>query len=135
MHHIEDANGWPVNHPGESGMDLERLRGQWRAVRIEKGGTPVPDKIAAIVRYIFDGDRVTLLEGDQKAGEGVIRLDPSADPRAFDFEATGGPQVGARAEGIYLVEGDALTMCMGERRPSRFTGEGEAALVELTRIG
>lgn len=122
-----------VSAPADSVLDL--LQGAWRAVRIETGGRPAPEDLAAIVRYIFDGDRVTLMEGDQKAGEGVIRLDPAAEPKTFDFTATGGPQVGATALGIYRVEGDALTMCMGVERPPGFTGAGEAALVELTRIG
>ena len=115
-------------------MDLDRLHGTWRAVRIEKGGTPVPADLAGTVRYIFDGERVTLMEGDVRAGAGVIRLDPAADPKAFDFTATEGPQKGATARGIYRVEGDALTMCLGDVRPSEFTGATEAALVELTRV-
>ncbi len=62
-------------------MDLDLLQGAWRAFRIEKGGSPVPEELAASVRYIFDADRVTLMEGDQVAGEGIIRLDPAAEPR------------------------------------------------------
>lgn len=116
-------------------MDLDLLQGAWRATRIEKGGSPVPVEVAATVRYIFDGDRVWLMEGDQGAGEGTIRLDPSAEPKAFDFTATAGPQQGMTALGIYRVEGDRLTMCLGDVRPSHFTGAGDAALIELTRIG
>jgi len=116
-------------------MDLDRLQGAWRAVRIEKGGSPVPDEVAATVRYIFDDDRVILMEGDQKTGEGVITLEPAADPRAFDFTATEGPQKGTTVLGIYRLEGDSLTMCLGNERPPQFTGAGEATLVELTRIG
>jgi uncharacterized protein (TIGR03067 family) len=115
-------------------MDLDRLQGTWRVVRIEKSGTPVPAELAGTVRYIFDGERVTLMEGVAKAGAGVIRLDPAADPKTFDFTATEGPQNGAAALGIYRVEGDTLMMCLGDERPSEFTGATEAALVELTRI-
>ena len=115
-------------------MDLDRRQGTWRAVRIEKGGIPVPADLAGTVRYLFDGERVTLMEGDVRSGAGIICLDPMADPRSFDFTATEGPQDGATARGIYRVEGDALTMCLGDERPSRFTGATEAALVELTRI-
>src|SRR3954447_7098407 len=92
--------------PGVMDLDLERLQGAWRAVRIEKGGNPVPEDLAATVRYIFDDDRVILMEGDRRAGEGVIRLDPASDPRAFDFTATEGPQAGTVALGIYRIEGD-----------------------------
>jgi len=74
------------------------------------------------------------MEGDVRAGAGIIRLDPAADPKAFDLTATEGPQEGAIARGIYRVDGDALMMCLGDERPSRFTGATEAALVELTRI-
>jgi uncharacterized protein (TIGR03067 family) len=115
-------------------MDLDLLQGTWKAVRIETGGNLVPALIAETVRYIFDVDRVRLMEGEQPAGEGVICLDPEADPKAFDFTATAGPQAGTVARGIYRVEGDALTMCLGGERPSQFNGAGEAALVELTRI-
>jgi uncharacterized protein (TIGR03067 family) len=116
-------------------MGLDLLQGTWRAARIETGGSLVPAEIAATVRYIFDGNRVRLMEGDQSAGEGVIRLDPEADPKTFDFTATAGPQAGTTARGIYRIEGDTLTMCLGEERPSAFCGAGEAALVELSRIG
>ena len=115
-------------------MDLDLLQGAWRAVRIVHGGSEVPDEVAMTVRYIFDGDQVLLMEGDQRAGEGVIRLDPSADPGAFDFTATKGAPKGTTAMGIYRIEGDLLTMCMGDERPTDFTGEGKAALVELVRI-
>jgi uncharacterized protein (TIGR03067 family) len=116
-------------------MDLDLLQGTWRAVRIETGGSLVPAEIATTVRYAFDGDRVRFLEGDQPAGEGFIRLDPEADPKAFDFTATAGPQVGTTALGIYRVEGNSLTMCLGEERPTTFSGAGKAALAELSRIG
>jgi uncharacterized protein (TIGR03067 family) len=116
-------------------MDLDSLQGTWRAVRIETGGSLVPAEIAGTVRYIFDGNRVRLMEGDQPAGEGLIRLDSEADPKTFDFTATAGPQAGTTARGLYRVEADTLTMCLGEKRPSTFSGAGEVALVELSRIG
>jgi uncharacterized protein (TIGR03067 family) len=115
-------------------LDLDLVQGTWRAVRIESGGKPVPVEIAATLRYIFEDDRVRLMEGGQPAGEGGIRLDPEADPEAFDFTATAGPQAGTMARGIDRVEGDTLLMCPGGEHPSRFSGAGEAAMVELTRI-
>jgi uncharacterized protein (TIGR03067 family) len=115
-------------------MDLDLLQGTWRAVRIETGGSLVPAEIAETVRYIVDGDRVSLMEGDQPAGEGVICLVLEADPKAFDFTATAGPQPGTLARGIYRIEQDTLTMCLGGERASQVSGADEAALVKLTRI-
>jgi uncharacterized protein (TIGR03067 family) len=74
------------------------------------------------------------MEGDQAAGEGVIRPDPAADPKAFDLAATAGPQAGTTGRGIDRIEGNTLLMGLGGERPSRFSGDGEAAPVELTRI-
>jgi hypothetical protein len=48
--------------------------------------------------------------------------------------ATAGSPAGTTARGIYRREGDALTMCLGSKRPPQFRGAGEAALVEFTRI-
>ena len=134
IHRWRGRTGEGHRSAGGIGTDLDRPQGTWRAVRIETAGSPVPAEIGATVRYIFDGERVRLVEGEQPAGEGVIRLDLDADPKAFDFTATAGPQAGTTARGIYQVEGDTLTMCLGSERPSRFSGAGEAALVELTRI-
>ena len=119
--------------PGYTRTPPSGALGTWRAVRIETGGGPVPAAVAAIVRYVFDGDRVRLMEGDRPAGEGVIRPDPAADPRAFDFTATAGPQAGTTARGIDRIEGDTLLTGLAGERPSRFGGDGEAAPVELTR--
>jgi uncharacterized protein (TIGR03067 family) len=105
-----------------------------KAVLIEQGGNPVPPEVAGTVRYVFDGDRVRLFEGEQAAGEGVIRLDPDAEPKAFDFVATAGPQAGTTARGIYRIEGERLAMCLGSQRPGEFRGDGGAALVELIRL-
>jgi uncharacterized protein (TIGR03067 family) len=98
----------------------------------QEGGIPVPADLAGTVRYIFDGERVTLMEGDVRGGGHPPG--PGGGPKAFDFTATEGPQKGETARGIYRVEGDAPTMCSGDVRLSEFTGATEAALVELTRL-
>jgi hypothetical protein len=62
-------------------MDLDLLKGIWRALRIETGGGPVPVEIAATVRYIFEGDHARLMEGDQPAGEGSSAWTRRRPPR------------------------------------------------------
>jgi uncharacterized protein (TIGR03067 family) len=115
-------------------MDLDLLKGTWRAIRIETGGGLVPAEISATVPYLFDDDRVRLREGDQRAGEGIIHLDPEADPKAFDFTATSGPQAGTTAQGIYRPEGDRLVMCLGSQRAAASRAAGDAAPIEWERV-
>jgi uncharacterized protein (TIGR03067 family) len=73
------------------------------------------------------------MEGDRKAGAGVIRLDQAANPISFSFTATEDPEKGEIVLGIYRIEADRLTMCLGDERPPSFVGAGNATLVELVR--
>ena len=47
---------------------------------------------------------------------------------------TEGPGRGQKAEAIYQLAGDRLTLCIGPERPAGFRGAGPAALVELERV-
>ena len=114
-------------------MDMDTLQGEWQVVRIERPGSPGnPDELVRL-RYVFDKDCATIMNGEQKAWEGVFRVDRTEEPTAIDFTGTEDPHNGERAFGIYRVEGDAMTMCVGKKRPTEFEGN-EAMLLELSRI-
>jgi len=112
---------------------MDMMQGEWQVVRIERPGSPGnPDELER-VRYIFNKDRVTLMNGEQKVWEGVFRLEPTREPKAIDFTGTADPHKGEKGFGIYRVQGDALTMCVGKERPPEFSGK-ESILIELSRI-
>ena len=112
---------------------MDMLQGEWQVVSIERPGSPVnPDELVR-VRYIFDKDCATLMNGEQKGWEGAFRVDPTEEPKAIDFTGTSDPHKGEMAFGIYRVEDDALTICVGKKRPTEFDGK-EAILLELSRI-
>ena len=114
-------------------MDMDTMQGDWQAVRIERPGSPGnPDELVR-VRCIFDKDCATLMNGEQKGWAGVFRVDPMDEPKAIDFTGTAEPHNGEKAFGIYRIEGDALTICVGKNRPTEFDGK-EAILLELSRI-
>ena len=114
-------------------MEMDILQGDWQVVRIERPGSPGnPDELVR-VRYIFDKDRATLMNGEHKGWEGVFRVDRTEEPMAIDFTGTADPHNGEKAFGIYRVAGDALTICVGKKRPTEFDGK-EAILLELSRI-
>jgi len=53
----------------------------------------------------------------------------------MDITLTEGPQSGKTVLAIYEVDSDCLKLCVGDERPTRFSGTEKAALVELTREG
>jgi uncharacterized protein (TIGR03067 family) len=114
-------------------MDMDTVQGDWQVVKLERPGSPGnPDELIR-VRYAFDKDCATLMNGEQKVWEGVFRVDPMAEPQAIDFTGTADPHNGEKSFGIYRVEGDALTICVGKMRPTEFDGK-VAILLELSRI-
>jgi uncharacterized protein (TIGR03067 family) len=113
--------------------DLRLLQGDWQAVRIETGAGPVPDETVRQLRYVFEGDRVTLFEGDRATGAGAVTLHPRSTPKAIDVEMTDGPGRGQVARGVYEVAEACLRLCIGPERPAGFSPTGPASLVDLVR--
>jgi uncharacterized protein (TIGR03067 family) len=113
--------------------DLQQLQGTWQAVRVETEPGPVPAEVARRLRYVFEGDRVTLFEGEQATGAGTVAVHPGTTPKAIDVVMTDGPGRGQAARGVYEVAGGRLRLCLGPERPAGFTPAGPASLVELER--
>jgi uncharacterized protein (TIGR03067 family) len=95
-------------------------------------GNPVPAEVVRRLKYVFEGDRVTILEDDAATGAGDVTLRPDETPSAIDVAMTEGQGKGQVALGIYEVDGDRLRLCIGGERPAGFGVGG--ALVELERV-
>jgi uncharacterized protein (TIGR03067 family) len=69
---------------------------------------------------------------------GIAEIDPIARPKTIDVVFTEGLEPGTTVTGIYSLEGDTYTICVGHagRRPKELrSAEGTAdALEVLTRI-
>jgi uncharacterized protein (TIGR03067 family) len=98
--------------------ELKRLDGTWEVVARVADGKEVTlsddEKAQATVK---DG-KFTLRLGGREAGQGSLKLDPSAKPKAIDII----PEGGEAMPGVYELKGDELKVCRaapGSERPKK----------------
>jgi uncharacterized protein (TIGR03067 family) len=129
--------GWPAltRHV----EDLRALEGEWRFERLEVDGAPVPPAMLKDSRILIDGDRFRT-ESPEANYDGVFIIDVEAKPARIDVEFVEGPEAGNTSQGLYELDGDRLTLCIGllagAPRPASFkTARGSGhALERLCRV-
>ena len=105
--------------------EFDRLQGRWDYVSVKTDGKEATaDEIKGAYRE-YKGDKVTT----RASRTGTVKLDPTKTPGQIDVTWNG--PGGARTDkGIYMIEGDTLTICYAipskvKDRPTEFkTGEG-----------
>jgi len=110
---------------------LRALEGEWSFVSLEVDANKMPAAIIGSSRLLLDGDRFRM-ESPEANYDGVFTIDVEAAPHHIDIEFVEGPEAGNWSYGIYELEGDALTICLGvvgASRPAAFkttAGSGHA---------
>ena len=110
---------------------LRMLEGDWRFESLEVDGTPMPAAVLGRSKILIDGDcfRTESPEADY---EGVFTIDIDARPPRIDIEFVEGPEAGNWSYGLFELDGDHVTFCLGltgAPRPKAFTtspGSGHA---------
>ncbi len=116
---------------------LRSLEGEWHITSLEVDGANVPRVALAGSRILIDGDRFRT-ESPEATYEGIYTIDAEASPARIDIEFIAGPEAGNTSHGIFALDGDALTLCLGlvgSSRPEGFAtrpGSGHA-LEQLSR--
>ena len=118
---------------GQEKTDLDRLQGSWKTTKIEVEGKPPPREFVEKGKFVFKGNTVSIFQGDEVMEEATFVLDSGKKPPTIDLTATVGPGKGKITYGIYRLEGDTLTLCIGDKRPSEFKGQGTAGLLQFKR--
>jgi uncharacterized protein (TIGR03067 family) len=102
---------------------FDQLRGSWSVV---KADSQFEGK-----RFVFDGDKLTVVFNEDEKKEGEIKIDSDAKPAEIDIRR--GDQ---KWLGIYEVSGDTLRICFsekGDKRPTKFQSGKDVILVTLKR--
>jgi uncharacterized protein (TIGR03067 family) len=105
--------------------ELGRFEGSWRFDSVVAEGKAVPVDGFKGIRLVLKGDRFTLIEPRASYG-GTYTVDPIARPKTIDVTFTEGPEKGQSCYGIYELEGDTYTVCMGltgKPRPTEFASK------------
>lgn len=117
---------------------LDRLQGEWRLDSLEVDGAAMPAAMLSHTRILFDGDRF-LTESPEANYDGVFTINLNSRPPQIDIAFVEGPEAGNTCYGIYELDGDSLTLCLGlagAPRPVAFvTARGSGhALERLYRV-
>jgi uncharacterized protein (TIGR03067 family) len=110
---------------------LRAFEGEWQFDALEVDGTAMPAAAFEQSRMLIDGDRFRMAS-PEASYEGIFTIDVEATPAHIDIEFVAGPEAGNWSYGIFELDGDALTICLGlvgAARPERFAttrGSGHA---------
>jgi uncharacterized protein (TIGR03067 family) len=112
---------------------LKELAGKYKAVSVEKAGTPVPKEFAEKIVVTIKDDTMTVdLGGIEKKAK--IKVDPTKKPAHIDLTPDDGGEKGKTFPGLYKLDKDELTIVFSEKsdRPKDLTSEG-GTLLKLKR--
>jgi len=114
--------------------ELKRFQGTWQLIKAEADGKVMAPEVADKIRVTIKGNKHTVTFGtDTLAKDITFRVDPTRKPS----EVTDTLPDGKEIKGIYRLEGDMLTSCVGgvdKERPKEFSGkEGSGQTLRVFR--
>jgi uncharacterized protein (TIGR03067 family) len=93
-------------------QQLRLLEGEWHVVGLQVDGTDMPPAVLAQSRLLIDGDRFRM-ESPEANYDGALTIDVAEQPARIDIAFVEGPEAGNTSLGIFELDGDRLTICLG----------------------
>ena len=113
---------------------LRSMEGTWAFRSLEVDKQPVPSAMLTSSFLLLDGDRFRM-ESPEATYEGIFTIDVEKEPHWIDIDFVEGPESGNRCEGLFRIDGDQLTICLGlagSSRPKEFaTTQGSGHALEV----
>jgi uncharacterized protein (TIGR03067 family) len=104
-----------------TGSDAERIQGEWVFDSVTDDGKSLPESQMAEVRTakaVITADKFTIKQPGRSEIEQAYRIDSSKKPKEIDItetrrmmKQTGATEVQYVNKGIYVLDGDTLTIC------------------------
>ena len=111
--------------------DKDKLQGTWVFASAQKGGKDMPQEMLNSVKFVFAGDKLTMMGKDMKM-DWTFTIDPAKKPKEMDVKFPDGKT----GMGIYDLEGDTLKIAHGEigdPRPKEFVSKEGITVMVLKR--
>ena len=101
--------------------DPPTIVGEWAGEKAEAGGKPLPVPPGGITMEFLADGKVVIREGPKPAETAQYTADPKKSPAEIDLNPSDKAK-GLTFVGIYKIEGDTLTICLGVggKRPAKF---------------
>ncbi len=106
----------------DSPDDARAIQGNWKPVKAELAGQPMPDAVLKTISLKLDNGKYKVFVGTEP-DRGTYTLDSSSKPKGMSITGTEGPNHGKTFPAIYELKGDTLRICYdlsGAKRPAEF---------------
>jgi uncharacterized protein (TIGR03067 family) len=107
--------------------ELAKFQGTWQLIASETNGKKMAEEQVKQFRVKIEKDHHTVTFGDQVVAHEVkFTVDPTTQPKSSEDTLEDGPNKGKKIRGIYVLEGDSLTSCVGAidaPRPTEFSAK------------
>ena len=106
--------------------DLEKMQGDWACGSMVVDGAKSSDDEAQSLFRTIKGSTYTVYLFSKPVGRYTFKLDAGKRPKTIDVTATGAGGAAKQMQGIYEIDGDRWTICLGapgKDRPNEFRSE------------